>query len=86
MYNSEDLTWNPASIFWNFSKNHENDRCIFDEESKTGLGFEIEHRQQKWSHKPTLQSIANQDVEEGYVWQKTHMHSHKLLAITVFMS
>ena len=38
-------------------------RVIFEEESKTGLGFELGQRQQKCQRKPTLQSLANPAVE-----------------------
>ena len=37
-------------------------RVVFDEKSKTGLGFEIGQPQRKRKHKPTLQSLANQAV------------------------
>ena len=39
-------------------------RVVWAEESKTGLGIEIGHRQQKLWRKPTLQSMDNPAVEQ----------------------
>ena len=35
---------------------------FFDEKSKTGLGFDIRQPEQKFQHRPTLQSMANPAV------------------------
>ncbi len=42
-------------------------RVVFDEESQTGLGFEIGQLQQKFQRKPTLQSLSNPAV--GYTYK-----------------
>ena len=39
---------------------------VWAEESKTGLSFENGERQQKYQHKSTLQSLANQAVQQPY--------------------
>ena len=43
------------SPFFEFSENPKHmPRVVWAEESKTGLGYQIEPSQQKYKHKPTL--------------------------------
>ena len=41
---------------------------VFDEKSKTGLGFEIRQPQRKCQRRPTLQSMANPAVEQYQIF------------------
>ena len=63
---------------WNYIRNrmlggryYEGPDSFFDENSKTGLGFEIGQPQQKCQRRPTLQSMANSAVcPNGFEPQK----------------
>ena len=50
------------SSFFDFSKK-KTSPDLFDEKSKTGLGFEFGQPQRKYQRRPTLQSMANPAVD-----------------------
>ena len=54
--------------------NKKTNLVVVNEKFKTCIGFEIGQRQQKCQCRPTLQALANQDVEQGH----THRHAHSV--------
>ena len=78
----------PNKLILIFSKNLKRvPSVVFNEESKTGLGFEIGHRQQKIWCKPSLQSLAYQAVRPiiilalGSIHNCVHQQHHSYLII-----